>query len=364
MKLGVFANILLYASPTCSFLVPLGFDDGLSRCHTAGGSLVGVRNRRSEMCATYTAPGEWDATFFSPAKINLFLRVLRKRSDGFHDLASLFQTVAFGDNLFFKILPRSADGDEFGCNMDGVPLDKTNLVLKALELFRMKTATNIYFKVYLSKRVPPEAGLGGGSSNAATALFAANELAGRPASLRDLQAWSATLGSDITFFLSTGTCYCTGRGEILHPQNPLPPTRIWLVKPREGLSTRTVFGHIDYDHLSPIEPSQLLHQFTQHGLDADFVNDLESPAFKAMPSLLQMKQELEDLGFKHVVMSGSGSTMFCIGNPTGDGHWQEHFSKKWGATIVKTRYINRASDPHTWYAETSGALPVGPTYFP
>ena len=65
------------------------------------------------------------------------------------------------------------------------------------------------------------------------------------------------------------------------------------MKPREGLSTRTVFGHIDYDHLSPIEPSQLLHQFTQHGLDADFVNDLESPAFKAMPSLLQMKQELE-----------------------------------------------------------------------
>lgn len=80
-------------------------------------------------------------------------------------------------------------------------------------------------QVYLSKRIPPEAGLGGGSANAATALFAANELAGHPASLEDLQLWSGELGSDITFFLSTGTCYCTGRGEILHPQKPLTQAR-------------------------------------------------------------------------------------------------------------------------------------------
>lgn len=80
-------------------------------------------------------------------------------------------------------------------------------------------------QVYLSKRIPPEAGLGGGSANAATALFAANELEGHPASLEDLQLWSGELGSDITFFLSTGTCYCTGRGEILHPQTPLPQAR-------------------------------------------------------------------------------------------------------------------------------------------
>lgn len=80
-------------------------------------------------------------------------------------------------------------------------------------------------QVYLSKRIPPEAGLGGGSANAATALFAANVLAGNLASAEDLQLWSAELGSDITFFLSTGTCYCTGRGEVLHPQDPLPQAR-------------------------------------------------------------------------------------------------------------------------------------------
>lgn len=77
----------------------------------------------------------------------------------------------------------------------------------------------------MSKQVPPEAGLGGGSANAATALFAANELAGRPASSEDLQLWSGEVGSDITFFLSSGTCYCTGRGEILHPQQAMPQAR-------------------------------------------------------------------------------------------------------------------------------------------
>lgn len=80
-------------------------------------------------------------------------------------------------------------------------------------------------QVYLMKRIPPEAGLGGGSGNAATALFAANALAGRPASMAQLQSWSSMLGSDVTFFLSRGTCYCTGRGEVLHPQDPLGDSR-------------------------------------------------------------------------------------------------------------------------------------------
>lgn len=93
-----------------------------------------------------------------------------------------------------------------------------------MNCFTRKTSSGTR-QVYLSKRIPPEAGLGGGSANAATALFAANELAGRPAILKDLQLWSGELGSDITFFLSSGTCYCTGRGEILHPQQPLAPAR-------------------------------------------------------------------------------------------------------------------------------------------
>eukprot|EP00904_Undaria_pinnatifida_P011193 jgi/Undpi1/7203/HiC_scaffold_22.g09677.m1 len=319
-------------------------------------SLTANPERFARLCATLTPNdtpvGEWDATFFSPAKINLFLRILGKRSDGFHDLASLFQTVGFGDNLYFRRLPETAMKDGFYCNMEGVPTDGSNLVLRALDLFRTRTSTQDFYEVYLKKNVPPEAGLGGGSANAATALFAANELAGRPASLQELQTWSAELGSDITFFLSTGTCYCTGRGEILHPQKPLPQARVWLVKPKEGLSTPVVFRHLDYDELSRVEPTRLLNQFMENGVAvAEYVNDLEAPAFKAMPSLRKMKLELQALGFEHVLMSGSGSTIFCVGSPTTPGPWSKEFANKWGALVVDTHFINRPVGSHAWYAE-------------
>ena len=109
--------------------------------------------------------------------------------------------------------------------------------------------------------MPAQAGLGGGSGNAATTLWAVNELYGRPATLEQLVEWSGALGSDITFFLSGGTAYCTGRGEILTPLPPLPPQRIYLFKPDIGLSTPAVFKALDYEALSPADPEDLLAQF-------------------------------------------------------------------------------------------------------
>ena len=122
-------------------------------------------------------------TLFSPCKINLFLQIIGKRPDGFHDLASLFQAVGFGDTLNLSLTQKN-DGDVFSCNMEGVPTDSSNLVLRALELMREKTKRNdVYFNADLFKRVPAQAGLGGGSANAATAMWGANELMGRPATL-------------------------------------------------------------------------------------------------------------------------------------------------------------------------------------
>lgn len=129
-------------------------------------------------------------TLFSPCKINLFLRIIRKREDGFHDLASLFQAIGFGDTLELSLINPTTtndDKDKFECNMPGVPIDSSNLVIRALQLMREKTNMNeLYFHANLIKQVPAQAGLGGGSANAATAMWGANELMGRPASLEQV----------------------------------------------------------------------------------------------------------------------------------------------------------------------------------
>lgn len=112
------------------------------------------------------------------------------------------------------MLPPGASGDQFECDAPGVPTDSGNLVLRAFEIFRYKTGKVEKFKAKLVKNVPVQAGLGGGSANAATALFAANALCGRIASDQELADFGADIGSDISFFLSSGTAYCTGRGEV------------------------------------------------------------------------------------------------------------------------------------------------------
>ncbi|CAJ1327594.1 unnamed protein product [Effrenium voratum] len=122
---------------------------------------------------------------FSPAKVNLFLRIIRRRPDGYHDLASLFQTVAFGDTLEIEALPEGAEKDELECNLPGVPVDDSNLVIRALKLFRKKSGFRTFFRVNLEKEIPAQAGMGGGSSNAATAFFGANLLCGMKASPED-----------------------------------------------------------------------------------------------------------------------------------------------------------------------------------
>lgn len=118
-------------------------------------------------------------SLFSPAKVNLFLRIVGRRPDGYHDLASLFHTVSFGDTLDMEVLPETATHDTLECNLPGVPVDDSNLVIRALNLFRKKAGLNTFFSVRLQKNTPAQAGMGGGSSNAATAFFGANKLCGR-----------------------------------------------------------------------------------------------------------------------------------------------------------------------------------------
>lgn len=158
-------------------------------------AFTGPQRHHSKVGLFSTAPQQVSATpsqdvqsisLFSPCKINLFLRIIRKRPDGFHDLASLFQAIGFGDTLELSVLGHDAVEDEFTCNMPGVPTDSSNLVLRALQLMREKTQVITFFKANLIKQVPAQAGLGGGSANAATAMWGANQLMGQLATVEEV----------------------------------------------------------------------------------------------------------------------------------------------------------------------------------
>jgi len=202
-----------------------------------------------------------------------------------------------------------------------VPLDESNLVIKAANLFRAKTGLDPppYFKVHLEKRVPHGAGMGGGSGNAATMLWAANVLTGEPASNQDLLDWSGDIGSDISVFFSEGAAYCTGRGEIVENVDPPIPldTPMLLVKPPVGLSTPQIFKALDLDRRSTVDAKDILGNLCSgKWSDAtNYVNDLEQPAFDCLPELKALKDRLAAEGdFDAVFMTGSGRTIVGIGS--------------------------------------------------
>lgn len=269
----------------------------------------------------------------SPAKINLFLRILKKRSDGYHELASLFQAINLMDTIHFEL----ADKDHFTCNDPKIPADDANLVLKAVSLFRRKTGLKFGLASILEKNIPHQAGLGGGSGNAATTLYALNQLLGTPASHSDLIRWSAEIGSDVAFFLSEGTAYCTGRGEIVHAVPPLLFQDLWIAKPSFGTSTPEVYSKLDLSKLLPRNPEEALHNFFTG--NPEYFNDLEEAAYMASPQLITIKQQLLKSGFDSVMLSGSGSSFFCLG--------QYDPTQLSDVKLYKACYIRRTSD--SWY---------------
>jgi 4-diphosphocytidyl-2-C-methyl-D-erythritol kinase len=247
--------------------------------------------------------------FFSPAKINLYFQVLRKREDGYHDISSIFQAITLGDHLDIAL----AENDSFSCTDPKIPTDASNLIHKAIQLFRKKTGLSFSAKIHLEKNIPIEAGLGGGSSNAATTLWAINSLLGSPVSEKELTQWGGEIGSDVAFFFSTGTALCKGRGEIIENKALKDPLSLYIAKPSFGLSTPAVFKSVDYSKLTKEDPDTLAFRFLS-GNNLYF-NDLEHAAYAAEPKLRKFKEELLEAGFSQVVMTGSGSSYFCFGEP-------------------------------------------------
>lgn len=231
------------------------------------------------------------------------------------------------DRLFFSLSTQ----DELTCSDPTIPCDASNLVSKALA--QLRTHTHVPpVKIHIEKHIPIQAGLGGGSSNAATALWALNELIGSPLTQDQLIEIGSSIGSDVPFFFSSGTAYCTGRGEILKPYSLPEPLIGYIAKPLYGLSTPLVYKNTILQELSPRNPEEALKSYPQ------FFNDLEIPSFRLEPRLVFLRNELGK-SFREVVMTGSGTAFFCLkGAPAPID----------GVTFVPFRSVCR-SDLCSWY---------------
>jgi len=242
----------------------------------------------------------------APAKVNLTLKVTGKRDDGFHNLESVMAPIDLADSLVFE----KADDYSLVCDSPGVPVDETNLVTKAIRIFQQRSGTPCAWKVTLVKNVPHGAGLGGGSSDAATTLLALNELENAGISRDGLAEMAATIGSDIPFFIYQQPCLIEGRGDVVRPMKNLTASgvKMLLLKPSFGVSTPDAYRRwagavglpgIDY------KP-----QKTSWG---EIVNDLEKPVFQKHRFLAEMKVWLlAQPEVSVAMMSGSGSTMIVF----------------------------------------------------
>jgi len=249
------------------------------------------------------------------AKINLDLRVLGTRPDGFHELRTVFQSISLHDTV--ACIPRQGTF-AIECAVAGVPLDRSNLIWRAAEALWRALRRDGPMRgvvVRLDKRIPLQAGLGGGSADAAAALVGLARTWGipvRPAQLTDV---AATLGADVPFFLAGGTALGLGRGDEVYPLADLPRHWVVLLVPGFGVSTSEAYGWYAAERelaRGPMvrEPQHVPGPWPSRS--AQMINDLEAPIARHHPEIDQMKAALRRAGAAAAAMSGTGSAVFGL----------------------------------------------------
>ena len=245
-------------------------------------------------------------TVHAPAKVNLFLKIKGKRQDGYHELLTVFQSVDLCDTLYISL-------EGSGINLtapDHVPQQSGNIAYTAAKLFYESTGLRPGVSIHLKKTIPIEAGLGGGSSDAAAVLRALNMLYHHPLTDAKMQHIASQLGSDVGFFLYGGLAVGRGRGEIIEPLADVLPLWFRLVKPTFGLSTPLVYSKWDGTSQAAWGEFEQSLQGPVEGLR--LFNDLELPAMRIRPELSSLKTLLLQNGAAQALLSGSGSTVFGV----------------------------------------------------
>jgi len=254
-------------------------------------------------------------TFTLPsfAKINLSLRVLGKRDDGFHELCTVFQTVSLHDDLTFE----KNDDIVLTCDDPRIPTGPDNLIVRAAGMLRDNFGVTKGAKIHLQKRIPAPGGLGGGSSNAAVTLLGLAKLWEINITQEELARTGRELGSDVPFFFNGGRAIGTGRGEEITPIDQTGEKYILIVTPDVEVSTREAFARLEAPRLTPeaLKSNLIVCRFEAETLDlrhTTLINDFEKSVFETAPEVRRVKERLLELGATQALMSGSGASVFGI----------------------------------------------------
>lgn len=242
----------------------------------------------------------------APAKVNLSLRILGRRPDGFHEIESVIAPISLADEI--TIETSLGQGVKVRCDDPAIPQDDSNLAAVAARQFHAQTGVRFFADIFITKHIPSGAGLGGGSSDAAAVLLALDSIFETNLGTAGLEEIAARIGSDVPFFIRRQRAIVRGRGEVVEPAPPAPPLHLVLIKPPFEVSTPWA-----YRQWSTATGLPSVDLSPQSWMDFEFVNDLETPVFEKFLLLPVIRAWLREQPGCHVaMMSGSGSTMFGV----------------------------------------------------
>jgi 4-diphosphocytidyl-2-C-methyl-D-erythritol kinase len=248
----------------------------------------------------------------APAKVNLALHVLGRLPDGYHELDTVFQAIDLWDEL--EIAP--AEGLSLSCDDPRLPTDASNLVMRAAEMVRAHSTDPPGAAIHLRKSIPVQAGLGGGSADAAAALLLCASFWGVDRATLDLEGMARELGADVPFFLRGGTARGTGRGDRIVRLPPVRTLPLLLGCPPFGVATAEVFKRVGERLTLPGNgvnlPYPNAHKWPKENDFGFMTNDLEPVVFDGWPELQSFRNALMDVGASAALLSGSGSTVYGV----------------------------------------------------
>lgn len=263
----------------------------------------------------------------APAKINLFLSVEKKREDGFHDLKMIMQSISLYDVIYIDIIKNNIvksinDRIKLVCNLKYIPCDEKNLIYKYVKYFYEKYNITDSIKIVLKKHIPVAAGMGGGSSDAASIIMFMNKYYKLGLDYEALVNIASLYGSDIAFFINNSFGICEGKGEVIRKLPQIKGYYILIVTPNERISTKDVYNKYDEKEnnlkkeiIKKKKYECLMDAIRRRNIDEianNIYNDLEPVTMETTPIIKELSEKIKSLGALNVMMSGSGPTVYGI----------------------------------------------------